>query len=123
MCKRFFKRNQPKEIPSPPSWDKVVEIMYDMSLDAFGDEVVGVIYSKDKAKRYVILKDEKGLFSYQLEAIYQFDEDEWQYIFTDDNTLPAMWEPFCGVISKSVFANEEDLRKELEAEPEYKLYF
>ena len=30
--------------------------------------------------RYVVLKDEKGLFTFQLEAIYQFDEEEWKYI-------------------------------------------
>ncbi len=123
MFKRFFKRKQPKEIPPIPNWDKIVEMMQDVSLDAFADEVVRVIYSKDKAKRYVILKDEKGLYTYQLEVIYRFDEDEWRYVFSGDDSLPAMWEPYCGVMSKSVFANEEDLRKELEAEPEYKQYF
>ena len=47
------------EIPPMPSWGTVVEMMYDKHLDAFSDEVVKVIYSKDLSMRYVVLKDEK----------------------------------------------------------------
>ena len=73
--------------------------------------------------RYVVLKDEKGFFTYQLEAIYQYDEDEWKYICSHDNALPAMWEPFRGIAGKSFFENMDELLKELNAEPEYKSYF
>ena len=73
--------------------------------------------------RYVILREENGLFTYQLEAIYQYDEDEWKYICSHDNALPAMWEPFRGVVEKSIFKSTNDLLKELESEPEYKQYF
>ena len=79
--------------PPMHSWETVVEMMYDKYLDAFSDEVVKVIYSKDRWMRYVVLKDEKEFFTYQLEAIYQYDEDEWKYICSHDNVLPAMWEP------------------------------
>lgn len=106
-----------------PSRENIVRMMYDKQLDAFADEVVKVIYSADKSKRYVVLKDEKGFYTYCLEEIYQFDEDEWQYMFYDDNALPAMWGPFRGSRSKSVFANEEELLKGMKAEPEYKRYF
>ena len=106
-----------------PSWETVVAIMYDKYLDAFADEVVNVVYSKDKSMRYVILKDENGLFTFQLEAIYQFDEEEWKYICSSDTALPAIWEPFRGVIGKSIFENIEELFKEMEEEPEYKRYF
>ena len=93
------------EIPPMHSWETVVEMMYDKYLDAFSDEVVKVIYSKDRWMRYVVLKDEKEFFTYQLEAIYQYDEDEWKYICSHDNVLPAMWEPFRGIVGKSVFEN------------------
>ena len=73
--------------------------------------------------RYVILRDENGLFTYQLEAIYQYDEDEWKYMCFHDDALPAMWEPFRGSFLKSVFENKEDLWKEMKSEPEYKQYF
>ena len=66
---RLFKRKAKAPIPPMPSWETVVEMMYDKHLDAFSDEVVKVIYSKDRSMRYVVLKDEKDFFTYQLEAI------------------------------------------------------
>ena len=121
--KRLFQKEKPKEVPAMPPRAEIVEMMYDKSLDAFAEEVVNVVYSLDKTMRYVVLKDEKGLFTYQLEAIYQFDEDEWKYICFHNDALPAMWEPFPGVAGKSLFENEEELLKEMKEEPEYKQYF
>ena len=116
-------RQKQQEIPPMPLWEEIVKIMYDKNLDAFADEVVKVVYSKDKTMRYVLLKDKKGLFTYQLEAICPFDEDEWKYIFSQDNALPAAWELFYGTAGKSFFANEEECLKEMRTEPEYKSYF
>lgn len=73
--------------------------------------------------RYVILKDKKGFLTYHLEAIYQFDDDEWKYICNDKEVFPAMWESVCGISGRSVFYQEADLLKEMKAEPEYKQYF
>ena len=120
---KLFKKKLKEETPPMPSWETVVEMMYDKHLDAFSDEIVKVIYSKDHSMRYVVLKDKKGFFTYQLEAIYQYDEDEWKYICSHDNALPAMWEPFRGIVGKSFFENMDELLKELNAEPEYKSYF
>ena len=121
--KRLFQKEKPKEFPPMPPWAEIVKMMYDKSLDAFVDEVVRVVYSADNTMRYVVLKDEKGLFTYQLEAIYQFDADEWKYICSNNVALPAMWEPFRGIVGKSFFENEEELLKEMKEEPEYKQYF
>ena len=120
---KLFKKIPVVEIPPMPSWKTVVDMMYDKHLDAFSDEVVKVIYSKDLSMRYVVLKDEKDFYTYQLEAIYQYDEDEWKYICSHNNALPAMWEPFRGIVAKSVFENIDELLNELKAEPEYKRYF
>ena len=120
---KLFKKKVVVEIPPMPSWETVVEMMYDKHLDAFSDEVVKVIYSKDRSMRYVVLKDEKDFFTYQLEAIYQYDEDEWNYICVRDNALPAMWAPFSGIVGKSIFENIDELLKEIKTEPEYKQYF
>ena len=119
----LFRKKPNRDIPPMPSWKSIVEMMRDKHLDAFADEVVDVIYSKDSSMRYVILREENGLFTYQLEAIYQYDEDEWQYICSHDNALPAMWEPFRGIVGKSVFESTNELLKELKTEPEYKQYF
>ena len=124
--KKFFNKNRESDIKpiSPmPSWDKIVELLYDKSLDSFCDEVINVFYSKDNSMRYVVLKDEKGIFTYQLEAIYQFDDEEWKYICSNDDAIPAMWESYLGNCGTSLFANEEDLMKELYSQPEYKQYF
>ena len=120
---KLFKKKQISEIPPMTSREIVVERMYNKHLDAFSDEVVKVIYSKNRSMRYVVLKDEKGFFTYKLEAIYQYDENEWKYICSHDNALPAMWEPFRGIVGKSVFENMDELLKELKTEPEYKSYF
>ena len=78
--KKLFNKNRQLEIepvPPMPSWDKIVELLYNKNLDSFCDEVINVLYSKDNSMRYVVLKDEKDIFKYQLEAIYRFDEDVW----------------------------------------------
>ena len=118
----FCKKPVPHPIPMP-AWEAVVEMMYGKHLDAFSSEVVDVIYSKDRSMRYVILKNDSDLLTYQLEAIYQYDEEEWKYICSDDQALPAMWEPYKGIVWKPFFEKKEELLKELQAEPEYKQYF
>ena len=122
--KRLFKkRGRSTDAPLMPSWNEIVEMLYDKGLDAFSDEVVNVVYSKDKSMRYVVFKDEKGFLTYQLEAIYQFDVEEWKYICSNNDALPAMWEPFRGIVGRSVFSREDDLLREMKEEPEYKQYF
>jgi len=123
ILNRLFRKKRNRDIPPKPSWEAIVVMMRDKYLDGFADDVVDVIYSKDHSMRYVILRDENGLFTYQLEAIYQYDEDEWKYMCSHDDALPAMLEPFRGSFCKSVFDNKEDLWKEVKSEPEYKQYF
>ena len=60
---KLFKKKAVVETPPMPSWETVVEMMYDKHLDAFSDEVVKVIYSKDRSIRYIVLKDEKDLYN------------------------------------------------------------
>lgn len=120
---KLFKKKPRTELSPMPPWETVIEMMYDKHLDAFADEVVDVIYSKNRSMRYVILKNDNQLLTYQLEAIYQYDEDEWGYIGFRENALPAMWEPFRGIVGKSVFESMEELIKEMKSEPEYKRYF
>ena len=104
-------------------WEDAVEMLYDKHLDAFADKIVDVIYSKDRSMRYVILEKNNGLLTYQLEAIYSYNGEKWGYVSLQDNSLAAMWEPFRGIVEKSVFGNMDELTKELHEEPEYKQYF
>ena len=107
-----------------PPWEEIVEMMYDKCLGVFTAEVVRVVYSIDKTMRYVVLRYEQGLYTYQLEAIYKLDEDEWRYALShNDDALPALWESLGCAVGKSLFDSEEELLKEMKEEPEYKKYF
>ncbi len=119
MKKLFRKFVKDKQVISKmPEWNEIVEMLYDKNLDYFDDEVVKVIYSKDKAMRYIVLKSDTGFFSYRLEKIYQLHEEEGSYRCSFDLT-PAFWQDVDNG-SKSIFSNLEDALKELKQEAEYK---
>ena len=119
----LFRRKTTANIPPMPPWGTIVELMYDKALDFGSAKVVTVIYSSDRSMRYVILKNEKDLFYWQLEKISPYDEEEWKYIFSDEGALPAMWAQVSGIGRRSFFKYTEDLLKELKTEPEYQQYF
>ncbi len=111
-------------IPRRFTWEEIVEAMYEKELSLFIlHEVVQTVYSKDKAKRYVILKSNKGFYSYVLQEIVLHEEDEWGVRGSEDNLAPAMWEGDWQAKRYSFFENTEELMKEMKAEPEYGMYF
>lgn len=122
IFKKFFRKEPLKEFHPMPPWEEIVKMLYDKQLGFFSKEIVRVVYSKDKAMRYIVLKDKKGLFTYHLESIYQFDENEWNYICSDSDALPAIW-TVREIGGKSFFSSEEELFKEIKTQPEYKKYF
>lgn len=105
-----------------PTWEEIVELMYNKGLDHFVDEVVLVLYSKDKSKRYVLLKRQDGFYTYTCEQIYVYDAEEWQYVYENERTLPAMWAVIVGG-SNSIFERLDDALNELKNESEFKTYF
>ena len=109
------------DVPPMPSWNDIVEMLYQKGLENFCDEVVKVFYSRDKAQRYVILKNSKGFFTYILEKIYQYDEDDWKYSF-NYNSCPGYWITVENK-NKSIFSSLDDALNELEKEPEYRGFF
>lgn len=119
----FRKKTQPNPLPMPP-WETIVNMMHDKCLDTFSCEVVKVIYSKDNTMRYIILKDsERGYFTYTLEVLHQFDEDEWKFICSDTSALPAMWEPFDISPTKSIYETEEMALVDILSDAAYIKYF
>lgn len=106
-----------------PSWAEIVEIMQDQSPSCFPDaEIVKVIYSDDREKRFVLDKSKDGVFQYRMEQIEAFDDEEWGYISRDPNALPGMWAAF-GYSGESFFGTEQEAWNEFVYSPEYKLYF
>ena len=113
-------RKEKRIVPPMPEWNEIVEMLYDKNPDFLDSTVEKVIYSKDKSKRYVVLKSDKGFFTYRLEKIYQFDEEEWSYRCSFDLT-PAFWQDVDNE-NKSIFSTLEDALKELKQEVEYKFF-
>ncbi|MBE7018299.1 MAG: hypothetical protein E7413_00260 [Ruminococcaceae bacterium] len=120
--KKFFRKfiKEKRAVPQMPEWNEIVKMLYDKNLDCFDDEIVRVIYSKDKAMRYIVLKSGTGFFSYRLEKIYQLDEEEWSYRCSFDLT-PAFWQDV-DYGNKSIFSTLEDALNELKQEAEYKFF-
>ena len=120
--KRLFRkfRKEKRIVPPMPEWNEIVEMLYDKNLDFLDSTVEKVIYSKDKSKRYVVLKSDKGFFTYRLEKIYQLDEEEWSYRCSFDLT-PAFWQDV-DYGNKSIFSTLEDALNELKQEAEYKFF-
>lgn len=105
-------------------YQRIVEIMNDKQLD-FGQNknVHTVIYSKTHDQRYVIVFDiSKEVFTYALESIHPYDEEEWWYVCHRHDALPAYWsaiqEP-----GASFFGTFDEVIKEIKSEPTYKEYF
>lgn len=105
------------------SWEEAVALLYDKQLD-FVATVIKVIYSKDKSMRYVVLKDDRGLFSYELQAIYPYEEENKEkFVNLQDNEVSAQWKAFEGRRGKSLFETEKELLTQIENEPEFNKYF
>ncbi len=97
--------------------------MKDRGLDCFLDEVAEVRYSADGTRRYVLLKNEKGHYSYLAQEILPFDEEEWRYIYENESSLPAMWSTPLGHGNASLFADRVLAEQALVSEGYYKQYF
>lgn len=119
ILKRLFGRNKNFQNTPPrvPTWEEVVETMFDKDLN-FTDEIIKVIYGKDRAKRYVLLKSDVGYYTFCYEELFPFDEDELCYF--NDGRL-GYWQSRNGI--KHFFDSAEHALRELMTEPEYKNYF
>lgn len=107
--------------PPIPPFEDIVGMMYDKDLTGFVDSVVQVIYSADKTKRFVLLRSERGFYTFDYQEICVFDEEEWQYVCRGENPLPAMWESRTTQVG--LYDSLENMRKDICTTPEYRCYF
>ena len=114
-----------KDTLSPMSpMEEIVEIMYDKQLNYIeGIEVVNVVYSKDKSKRFVIIRNDKGFYKFEYQEICLFDEQEWNYICHSEDALPAYWSAIDNLNSYSFYGSEDDAIKVLLQDVKYRQYF
>ena len=122
--KSIFKKKKVDIAPMPP-YDEIVKSLYDKELN-YPDsiEICQVIYSKDKSKRFVILKSNKGFFKYTYEEVCVFDELDWasHYAYIE-NIKPGWWEPKDRSFAYSFFGTEQEAFEALKRETEYKQFF
>ena len=125
ILKGLIHRNTPAaEVQEPrtkPSWQEIVEIMYDKGL-SFCDEIVSVTYSENKENRVVITKSKGGYYKYVIEQIMEYDDSEWFYVSRFPDCLPGEWISL-GNSGFSFFGTEEEAWNEIRNDPYFKLYF
>lgn len=121
---KLFQRKKPerREAPPLPTWEEVVEIMYDRDL-YFRGPVEKVQYSPDRTMRFVIWQDSNGYYRFTCEKLYAYDADDWQYVGRDPNALPGYWLGPAEWDRCAFCADAEIALREMRATPEYKACF
>jgi hypothetical protein len=118
-----MKKRKKAGLSPMPSYSEIVESLYGRYPSFVeGITVKRVIYSKDRAKRFIIIKSDKGFYKYLYEEICVCDADEWEMISAIEGAEPACWAPK-NTIGASFFENERDAEIAITFEPEYSDYF
>ena len=116
----FKKQKTPADTsPAIPSWEEAVRLMQGRQLE-FVDEVVRVIPSRDSARRFVLLKSDKGFYKFRYEMLVPYD-DESESFGTYDH--PAVYWLDPESVAVSLCADEQTALRELESSPEYIEHF
>lgn len=121
--KSLFGKKKKIDAPLPPipPFEEMVEYLYDKKLPVEKGEIIKVIYSKDRSKRFIVLKSNKGFYKYICEEICIYDMLDWEYFAFVNNAYPAWWETV--LEEKSFFGTVEEAMYALILEAEYKNYF
>ncbi len=121
MFSVFKKKRLPSQLPP---WEEIVEIMYGQQLTDFAGRVVEILYSGDRTRRVMLLRNKKGKFFYNFERIEAYELEDWQYYLKNNpNTLPAMWVYMDGGENAALYDTEDEAARALAAEPLFLKYF
>ncbi len=121
ILKKLLRRNREKsKIDSGEAVLKsrsgIIDEMYGKDEDCVNGEVLKVVYSRDKCKRFIVFSSDKGYVSYIFEKLHISDEEEILYF-----GRACYWEPTgC---NGSVYTDFDEAMEQLVFEPEYKKYF
>ena len=88
--KLFSKKHSEKPVPPIPTMEEIINHLYDKALQFANDEIIKVIYSNDRSKRFILLKSEKGFYKYIYEEICVYDELDWEYFAFVENGLSCL---------------------------------
>ena len=118
----FSKKENNQPVPPIPPMEEIIEHLYGEPPKLSDGEMIRVIYSIDRTKRFFIFKSAKGFYKYTYEEICVYDELDWEYFAFVENAYPAWWEPK-GAEGYSFFGTAEETLSALMEEAVYKLYF
>lgn len=109
------------------SQSELADIMYDKQKAFVPEyEVIKVIYSIDRLKRFIVYKNDKHLYSYCYEVVELLDEEEYNYVCmclgNSADVLPANWLPRDSG-GASFYDNLETVMNEIYSSYEYNKYF
>ena len=117
LCRGFRNKKQ-----SLPSREETIRRMYKEKPDESDGNVTEFIYSADRTMRYA-LSERDNCYTYELWKIEFLDEEEWLYISSHPDSLPAYWTPARRTDGISFFHSKELMLSEIKSEYEYKTYF
>jgi hypothetical protein len=83
----------------------------------FCGQVEEVLYSRSGEQRFVVLKEERGYYTYVFQVLVEAED----MAYFHPEKIPALWQE--KDIGKSVFASREEALKQLFFEPMYREYF
>lgn len=119
MHQQISKRKRKRAFPR----EEITEALYDKELSFTDYEIVKVIYSSDKTKRFIILKSSNGFYKYTYEEICFLDEKEFRNLCNDYIEYPAFWETRDKSSAASFFGTENEAFLSMKQESEYILHF
>ena len=118
----FSKKSNKQPVPPIPPMEEIIEHLYGEPPKLSDGEMIRVIYSIDRTKRFFIFKSAKGFYKYTYEEICVYDELDWEYFAFVENAYPGWWEPK-GAEGYSFFGTAEEALTALKSESTYNLYF
>ena len=119
MHQQILKRKRKRAFPR----EEITEALYDKEMSFTDYEIVKVIYSSDKTKRFIILKSSNGFYKYTYEEICFLDEKEFRNLCNDYIEYPAFWETRDKSSATSFFGTENEAFLSMKQESEYILHF
>ncbi len=117
--KLFSSHKQSRE---KSAWELTVEAMHDRDLDCF-DGVAEAIYSKDGARRFVLLQGEDGRFRYEYQELTPYTPEEQEFFALMGKDSAAYWSVDCTRSECPGYQTREDALRQLRQEKEFKKYF
>ncbi len=117
--KLFPAKKQPQQ---NSAWEETVASMHDQDLDSF-DGVQNSVYSKDGARRFVILLSPDGRYRYEYQELIPYSQEEREFFAQMGRTSGAYWSIDCTKSESPGWPAPEDVLREMQQEKEYKKYF